>query len=235
MFVYAGFAILYFSWIFSILFLFLHRWWFHINIFTIRSYFLNFIAPNVKDFNFTSDFPQVTLLYLKPHRLHSQSHCLVHLLEVHITTTWADTRSSSWIWFAASKKNDVEFDFIKTFNSHHNYLSYTTLKQYKFKKVTCLIMAKDSVHIFQKVSWKRNSTFMCVYKIATYVNFYIWLSYCLRLYSYKFKPIFCNKNLKNSSKISWYYIMSTYQVEFTIRILNRGVLCINVYNTWKQA
>ena len=36
---------------------------------------------------------------------------------------------------------------------------------------------------------------------------------------------------KSVDTILW----GTYHVEFTIRILNRGVLCIEVYNTWKQA
>ena len=41
---------------FSILFLFLCRWWFHIAVFTIRSHPLNFIVPNAEDFNLSSDF-----------------------------------------------------------------------------------------------------------------------------------------------------------------------------------
>ena len=55
---------------------------------------------------------------------------------------------------------------------------------------------------FSEASSKGNSTFICVYKIATYVSFYISLSHCLHLLTYKFKPILRNKNLKNGSKIS---------------------------------
>ena len=49
-------------------------------------------------------------------------------------------------------KNHVEFVFHKNFNICHNCLSFTTLKQSKFERVACLIMSKDSVHTFQKMS-----------------------------------------------------------------------------------
>ena len=44
------------SWIFYHNILFLCQWCFHISIFTIRSHSVNFIVPNVEDFNFSSNF-----------------------------------------------------------------------------------------------------------------------------------------------------------------------------------
>ena len=67
---------------------------------------------------------------------------------------------------------------------------------------------------------------------------YIFISDCPTLYIGRFTNLnlfFIIKIWKTVQKsvdtISW----GTYHVEFTIRILNRGVICIEVYNTWKQA
>ena len=50
---------------------------------------------------------------------------------------------------------------MKTFNTCHNYLYFTTLKQSKFERVACQITSKDSVHTFQKVISRGN--YMCLY------------------------------------------------------------------------
>ena len=46
---------------------------------------------------------------------------------------------------------------------------------------------------------------------------------------------FVIKNWKTVRKSVDTILWGTYQVEFTIRILNVGVLCNDAYNTWKQA
>ena len=100
----------------------------------------------------------------------------------------------------------------------------------------CLIMSKDSVYTFHEVSSKRNSMLMCVCKITTYEL--IFVSDCLTVYVYRLT----NSNLyfviktwatvrKSIDTILW----GPYQGEFTIRIPSRGVLCNELYNTWKQA
>ena len=160
------------------LFLFLRQWWIHIAIFTIRSHSLSFIFPKFEDFNFSSDFfgnPVVFKILLS-----SFSKSLYKSpVGGPIITTSADSGSSSWIWFTASDKKRCWVCW--TFNTCHNYLSFTIQSICKFKRVKCLIMSKESVHTFQKVSSRRNSAFTCVYKITTCVDFYNWLSHCLHL------------------------------------------------------
>ena len=85
---------------------------------------------------------------------------------------------------------------------------------HSFQKVS-----SDNVHTFQKVSPRWNSTFIRVYQITTYVNFYIWLKHSLHLSTLS---VFHNKNLKNGSKISILYVALikwNSQLEFWTEVL----------------
>ena len=69
------------SWIFYHNIFFLCQWWFHISIFTIKS-FCQFYCSKCWRLQLLQWFPQVTLLYLKSCHLHSSIYCIVDLLEV---------------------------------------------------------------------------------------------------------------------------------------------------------